>query len=578
MMKKSCKIYLIALLTVLAACVDTDYHMSNLDATIELETELVAPLAYSKLQINDMLNDELNGMEIQVEGEDMYLVHTDSQYLGNDLIDRLEMLPTGSYTWALQVGEKIEGTAIMSGQIIANASVEFDGINNNPNERLDSVLFADCDATVTIRVIHIQLAENSYLDVQFSPDTLLLDTLRYPGNKIRIPIEQAETTVPIHLNKAMLRLNGGNKLGVSLRGVINAASPFVSGDEIDLILDFNSVQPHITYMNIGTARDIYKGEKSIDFNYTADFQQQEAFFPFYDPQIHMSCINNIGVPVRYYIDYVEAIDTRTGEKVRADFGGTNPDTTSIVVATPSFEQIKDLSINELMNYDIQQLVCQSDTIFDRYYGHTDRLFKINPNKLTYHYRIRSIDNNPHNVHFFFHNSDMALKEQTKLPLWFEGDAQNADKNFFVNLSDTVAFGDASMDLGNIDFSPQTKIILKLSYKNFLPVGIDGAVAFLDANNNKIMQDAEQSFYIESGAVNSEGYVSEETVKDDAIRLAFTYEQAKTLLSDVKNLQLTYKIANEKHKTIRLRTNDWLEFKAHLYFDGALVFNQEKVEE
>ena len=100
MMKKSCKIYLIALLTVLAACVDSDYHMSNLDATIELETELVAPLAYSKLQINDMLNDELNGMEIQVEGEDMYLVHTDSQYLGNDLIDRLEMLPTGSYTWA----------------------------------------------------------------------------------------------------------------------------------------------------------------------------------------------------------------------------------------------------------------------------------------------------------------------------------------------------------------------------------------------------------------------------------------------------------------------------------------------
>ena len=93
-----------------------------------------------------------------------------------------------------------------------------------------------------------------------------------------------------------------------------------------------------------------------------------------------------------------------------------------------------------------------------------------------------------------------------------------------------------------------------------------------------MPDAEQSFYIESGAVNSEGYVSEETVKDDAIRLAFTYEQAKTLLSDVKNLQLTYKIANEKHKTIRLRTNDWLEFKAHLYFDGALVFNQEKVEE
>jgi hypothetical protein len=192
----------------------------------------------------------------------------------------------------------------------------------------------------------------------------------------------------------------------------------VAGDEIDLILDFNGVKPHLTYMNIGTARDIYQGTKTIDFNYTEDFQSKEAFFPFYDPQILMSCINNIGVPVRYYIDYVEATDSRTGQSVRADFGGENPDTTSIVVKTPAFEQIADLSINELMRFDTKQLTCKTDTLFDRAYGHTDRLFKINPDKLTYHYRIRSVDNNPNNVHFFFYNSDMTLAEQAKLPLWF----------------------------------------------------------------------------------------------------------------------------------------------------------------
>lgn len=580
MKNKFTNLWAFCVAVLLTACVDADYHLSNLDSTIQVESTVVAPLAYSRLQLTDLLTDSLKGMEILMEGDDMYLVHTDSQYMGNELMDRLEMLPVGKFDWALKIEEDIPGVSIMSGEIYKHVSFQFDEINDNPNERLDSVLFSDCDAMLTVRVVHIDLAENSYLDIQFAEDTLLLDTLRYPGNKIRIPLEQAETTVPLHLNKAMLRLKGGKEVGVLLKGEIHANSSFVAGDEIDLILDFNGVKPHLTYMNIGTARDIYQGTKTIDFNYTEDFQSTEAFFPFYDPQILMSCINNIGVPVRYYIDYVEATDSRTGQSVRADFGGENPDTTSIVVKTPAFEQIADLSINELMRFDTKQLTCKTDTLFDRAYGHTDRLFKINPDKLTYHYRIRSVDNNPNNVHFFFYNSDMTLAEQAKLPLWFEGDEANEDKNFYISVTDTVLFTASSTEMTDMDFTPNTNVVLKLSYKNFLPVGTEGHIRFLGADGNEVesMKSARQSFYIESGSVNEQGYVEESHVKEDAIRIALEYQEAKALLTEVASFELSYRIANENRKTIRLRSTDWLELKAHLYFDGSLVLNPQEMEE
>ena len=209
-------------------------------------------------------------------------------------------------------GEDLPGTLITSGEISQDYTIEFSDLNTNPNERLDSILFDDCLVDVAIDVT-MPLADDSYIDFIFPDEVLSLDKTRYPDNTMRVPITQARTEASLSLYKAMLRLNGSNQVKINVYGYIHASEPFQSGDKIDVTLDFNHVMPHLTYMNIGTARDIYEGEKIIDFNYTSDFQQEDAFFPFFDPQIKMSCVNNIGVPVRYYIDYVEAIDTRTGE-------------------------------------------------------------------------------------------------------------------------------------------------------------------------------------------------------------------------------------------------------------------------
>lgn len=559
----------LGLMCLLSACVDRNYDIDDLDSTIKVDTELVAPLAYSKLKINDLLTDSLSGMQLVVEGEEMYLLYTDSQYMGNELIDQLKVLPKGKSEFQLLAGEELPGTLITSGEISQDYTIEFSDLNTNPNERLDSILFDDCLVDVAIDV-SMPLADDSYIDFIFPDEVLSLDKTRYPENTMRVPITQAHTEASLSLYKAMLRLNGSNQVEIKVHGYIHASEPFQSGDKIDVTIDFNQVMPHLTYMNIGTARDIYEGEKIIDFNYTKDFQQEDSFFPFYDPQIQMSCVNNIGVPVRYYIDYVEAIDTRTGETVRADFGGEITDTTSMVVNTPSYDAIKGLSLDELMNFDLSSIVCQSDTVFDREYGHTDRLFKINPNKLKYHYRIRSIDDDPTHVHYFFQKSDMVLKEKTKLPLWFEGDP-DPDKNFHISRTDSVLLMEEPADIGSLDFTPNTEVVLNLSYKNYLPVGVQGTIQYLDYNDHLIMPEANQTFRIVAAEVGADGYVKESTDKDNAIQIAFDYNSARALLTQVRTLLITYRLANDELKTIRLRTSDWLELKANIYFDGAIIY-------
>jgi cytidylate kinase len=55
-MKVKSLIYVILLMVGLMSCVDDKYDFKNIDPTMELSTELVGPLAYSTLNIVDILN------------------------------------------------------------------------------------------------------------------------------------------------------------------------------------------------------------------------------------------------------------------------------------------------------------------------------------------------------------------------------------------------------------------------------------------------------------------------------------------------------------------------------------------
>ena len=63
-------IYISLIMLGLSSYVDDKYNMENLDSTMELDTDLVGPLAYSKLNIVDVLNTEsLGEFEIKINGD-----------------------------------------------------------------------------------------------------------------------------------------------------------------------------------------------------------------------------------------------------------------------------------------------------------------------------------------------------------------------------------------------------------------------------------------------------------------------------------------------------------------------------
>ena len=567
-------VYVALILFGLVSCVDDKYSFDNLDHTMELDANVVGPLGYSSLKIVDVLNaDSLGDLEIYIKGDTMYLQMADSQYLGNELIDQLQVLPSTSFSLHVPVGllSLLEPT---EAEINYDLELKFPNINTNENERLDSILMGESNIDVIINFPK-KMKIGSHVKLTFNKDELYLNPSIYPDNAIEIDLENIDEEhqiIDTHINLygTMLRLNGQDKIHINFTGYVNTDKDMDISNVFDITLDCTHMKPHITFLNIGNARDIVENVKEIDFDYANDIYDAGMNLPFYDPEILMTCLNNIGVPARYYIDYVEGISTSTGEVVKAKFG--EDDFTSIVLNTPSYDEIKDLTHEELLNFNTNQLIKFSELLLNREYGHTDRLFKIKVDKLRYKYRIRSEETDRSKVHFFFYDSDIKTKEVTKLPLWFEGDEENPEKNFRLSRQDTVNLNIEALSLQGATITEKTKGILKFYYKNHLPLGVDAKVKFIDKDGNDIILSSEKEFLIESGEVDEYGNVIKEKEPKEMLMLVLTYSDMQKIFSDEVRVVLDYKLENEKHKNVFLKSTDWLDLKIMFHIDGSVILN------
>ena len=567
-------VYVALILFGLVSCVDDKYSFDNLDHTMELDANVVGPLGYSSLKIVDVLNaDSLGDLEIYIKGDTMYLQMADSQYLGNELIDQLQVLPSTSFSLHVPVGllSLLEPT---EAEINYDLELKIPNINTNENERLDSILMGESNIDVIINFPK-KMKKGSHVKLTFNKDELYLNPSIYPDNAIEIDLENIDEEhqiIDTHINLygTMLRLNGQDKIHINFTGYVNTDKDMDISNVFDITLDCTHMKPHITFLNIGNARDIVENVKEIDFDYANDIYDAGMNLPFYDPEILMTCLNNIGVPARYYIDYVEGISTSTGEVVKAKFG--EDDFTSIVLNTPSYDEIKDLTHEELLNFNTDQLTKFSELLLNREYGHTDRLFKIKVDKLRYKYRIRSEETDRSKVHFFFYDSDIETKEVTKLPLWFEGDEENPEKNFRLSRQDTVNLNIEALSLQGATITEKTKGILKFYYKNHLPLGVDAKVKFIDKDGNDIILSSEKEFLIESGEVDEYGNVIKEKEPKEMLMLVLTYSDMQKIFSDEVRVVLDYKLENEKHKNVFLKSTDWLDLKIMFHIDGSVILN------
>lgn len=554
---------IVLILIGLISCIDDKYDLDNLDTTMKLNTELVGPLAYSKLNIVDVLNvDSLGELEININGDTMYLVKRDSQYLGNDLIDQLQVLPSEEFNMQVPVGI-LSMTHPTEAEVNEDVRLDFLNINTNENERLDSILMDDSNIDVEI-YFPKKMKEGSYLKITFKEEELLLNPEIYPDNSIVVDLENIDEEHPlvetnINLYGAMLRFNGNNSININFTGYVSTDSDMEQSNVFQITLDCSHMKPHITFINIGNARDLVVKEKEIDFDYAQDVYASGLNLPFYDPEIFMTCHNNIGVPARYTIEYVEGISSSTGQTVRADFNGS--ESVSYVLNTPNYDEISDLSHQELLGYDVSQLTKYTELILDRENGRTDKLFKIKVDKLRYKYHIRSEETDRSKVHFFFHDSDIETKEITKLPLWFEGDIEDPDNNFRLTRKDTVALSFSSLSiLEDATVAEGSKAILKFYYKNHLPLDVEAKLKFIDSEDNEIILTVSKEYVIKSGEVDEFGNVIKESEPEEMLMLPLSYKDLQQVLSKQVRVAFEYKLENKEHKNVFLKSTDWLDLK------------------
>lgn len=554
---------IVLILIGLISCIDDKYDLDNLDTTMKLNTELVGPLAYSKLNIIDVLNvDSLGELEININGDTMYLVKRDSQYLGNDLIDQLQVLPSEEFNMQVPVGI-LSMTHPTEAEVNEDVRLDFPNINTNENERLDSILMDDSNIDVEI-YFPKKMKEGSYLKITFKEEELLLNPEIYPDNSIVVDLENIDEEHPlvetnINLYGAMLRFNGNNSININFTGYVSTDSDMEQSNVFQITLDCSHMKPRITFINIGNARDLVVKEKEIDFDYAQDVYASGLNLPFYDPEIFMTCHNNIGVPARYTIEYVEGISSSTGQTVRADFNGS--ESVSYVLNTPNYDEISDLSHQELLGYDVSQLTKYTELILDRENGRTDKLFKIKVDKLRYKYHIRSEETDRSKVHFFFHDSDIETKEITKLPLWFEGNTEDPDNNFRLTRKDTVALSFSSLSiLEDATVAEGSKAILKFYYKNHLPLDVEAKLKFIDSEDNEIILTVSKEYVIKSGEVDEFGNVIKESEPEEMLMLPLSYKDLQQVLSKQVRVAFEYKLENKEHKNVFLKSTDWLDLK------------------
>ena len=57
-----------------------------------------------------------------------------------------------------------------------------------------------------------------------------------------------------------------------------------------------------------------------------------------------------------------------------------------------------------------------------------------------------------------------------------------------------------------------------------------------------------------------------------LMLVLTYSDMEKIFSDEVRVVLDYKLENENHKNIFLKSTDWLDLKIMFHIDGSIILN------
>lgn len=124
-------------------------------------------------------------------------------------------------------------------------------------------------------------------------------------------------------------------------------------------------------------------------------------------------------------------------------------------------------------------------------------------------------------------------------------------------ADSATFSDTlEADLGDLpkegDDRTLTEAVLTIKYTNRLPIDLDLSLIMLDEEGNEVTR--KEDVVINGAGVDSEGYVDENKVPENALEISFSEEDLKTL-HRTRDIELTAELNTPDLQTVRIRKDD-----------------------
>ncbi|MDY6800313.1 MAG: hypothetical protein SVU94_03705 [Bacteroidota bacterium] len=474
----------LAIIFTFSQCMHDEYEFDKLSDEMEINVDILTPLAYGYLSMDDIIFEFDSTSYINTDEEGLlFITYEDSlfSFLADELID----IPDQNFPeYFIESDDDIPPYASWDDTVVVERT-EYYEFNFSNNEDPDSIYINTADLNLQINstfqhtgkliissnyIKHNNQPFNHTININNSSGSFSANQTLVLNNHV---IEFIDTTVT---DTSFLPIDFTFELYDSGAGVN-------SGDQVEIILTLTDVDFNAIFGYVGNY-ELMSEAGELELNFFESLS--DGYIEFEDPQVNFNIRNSFGVPAEINIERFAGFKNENDSITLDMEPEINPSNYAFPVID-EFGETKDTTIS--INRDNSNI---------------SAFLAFLPTYLQYNMNATSNPDGPGGAYnFVTKESKIEVDLEFVLPLWFK--ANN------IALQDTI-----EMDLSGINEDAEMieKINLVLQVFNGLPVDIDFQIYFMDELYNPVdtLFDQGSQPIIAGGQINTEYKVTDPTRK------------------------------------------------------------------
>jgi len=494
-------IIIVFTILIFGQCMRDEFEFGKLSTDLEINSGILAPLAYGSLSFDDIISEFDNSGFLSEDADGLlFLTYADSliSFVANDL---LEIPEQDFFQFFIQTDFGFPpGWTADTVDIEQNFPFTFAN-----NEELDSMILNEGDLIFDIssEFQHTGQIIMTFPNITLSGiplvRTIIMDD---PSGNFSANVVEPIDGYTIHLNDS----TGTDTLflPVNFRVIINnSGNPDPAPtDSIKVVAQISALVFESIFGYIGDYEMLSEtGEMDLGF-----FDSPlEGYIEFEEPIINLNIENSYGVPAAITLKEFKGYNN-DGDSIDLDFGADD----SLVFR---------YSYPKLSDYFASDILKDTTVTIDKDNSNLPEYLAFMPSSMKYNMSAKSNPDGIGPYNFVTDDSEINVGFEFVLPLYFKADS--------FALTDTIDF-ELFKDADFIE-----KVTVMLEVTNGLPIDIDFQIAFMDSLYNPVdsLFDANYQPVIPAATLNSDDTVENPSIKTSLIE--FTSADIIGKLENVK---------------------------------------------